>query len=503
MTFNNPYFFLFFLPLAILGFELFGRLGRRPAIGFLAVMSLIFYAQWRIQDVAVLVTSVLMNFAFSLLIERTACRPILQRLSLAASIIANLGILCYFKYLFPLLQFLDAHHAIHHQDFKTVVLPLGISFFTFTQIAYLIDLKQGAAQREGFVSYTLFVTFFPHLIAGPIIHQKEMMPQFREARRYQLKSDDVALGLTWFAMGMFKKVMVADRISAVADSFFAQPHHQGALPTWLGVITYSMQLYFDFSGYSDMAIGMARMFSIRFPLNFDSPYKSSNIMDYWQRWHMTLTRYIMEYLYSPIQFWVSKRRIAQGKKVSRRATATIGGFSSMVALPTIVTFFLAGAWHGAGFKFLAFGLLHAFYIMAAHAWRAFVPEKSLPRRIVSYPVGVVLTYLAVIFALVFFRASSVEDAGIVIGDMAGKHGWGTGWPASQIVLLTALFAVVWLMPNTQEILGEVQHTDQPNWSVLRNLRWQPTVAWLAVTSAAFALCMYYSTASTTFVYFKF
>lgn len=502
MTFSNPLFYLFFLPFALIGFELLGMFGRRPAIGFLAFASLIFYERWSRLYLVLLLGSILANYLFSVAIDRNAKRPYAQNFWLAGGIAANLATLCYYKYLFPLLEFFTKAGISHH-EWRSVILPLGISFFTFTQIAYLVDLKQGIAERQGLLSYSLFVSFFPHLIAGPIIHHKEMMPQFSQERRYQLNRSDMTVGLTWFAMGMFKKVMIADRISPTANQFFSQPHGLGAAPAWLGVLMYSMQLYFDFSGYSDMAVGLARMFSIRFPLNFNSPYKASSIIDFWQRWHMTLTRYIMAYLYSPVQFWVSRRRLEEGKKVSRKATATLDGFVSMVALPTLFTLFLAGVWHGAGVQFFVFGLLHGTYLVINHAWRIFVPAGSRLKKLVSVPVGVVLTYLSVLIGQVLFRSNSFRDAIGVFADMAGRHGLGPGWPVSQLLLIGALLAVVWMMPNTQEILGETQHDDEPNWSILPQMRWHPTFVWWAAASAAFLVSMFYSTANSTFLYFQF
>jgi len=502
MTFSNPLFYLIFLPLALLGFQLFGMLGRRGAVGFLAFMSLIFYAKWNPRFLALLIGSVVVNYLFSVAIDRNKQRAAAQQFWLVAGIAVNLAALCYFKYLFPLLKFLF-HHGVLHGDWGTVILPLGISFFTFTQIAYLVDLKQGVAERQGLLSYTLFVTFFPHLIAGPIIHHKEMMPQFSQERRYRLNLADLSLGLTWFTMGLFKKVMIADRISGVADAFFQQPYGASFSAAWLGALTYSMQLYFDFSGYSDMAVGLARMFSIHFPLNFDSPYKASSILDFWQRWHMTLTRYIMEYLYSPMQFWVSRRRMEQGKKISRKAMATPAGFISMVALPTLLTMFITGIWHGAGLQFLVFGLMHGGYLTLNHAWRIFVPVESRLRKILSGPVSVAVTYGAVVMSEVMFRANSFHDALASYKDMSGMHGLGAGWPMAESVIMVGLFAVVWLLPNTQEILGEARRDDQGNWSLFAVVRWNPTLAWWLVTSATFTLSMFYSMANTEFLYFQF
>jgi alginate O-acetyltransferase complex protein AlgI len=502
MSFSTPEFFMVFLPIALIGFQLLGRFGRRGAIGFLTLMSLAFYFHWNHLYFFVLILSIAMNYLFSLLIAALEARPKAQTASLAFGIAANLGLLCYFKYWFPVLNFFTSA-GLSHRNWGSIILPLGISFFTFTQIAYLIDLKQGIAEREGLLSYSLFVTFFPHLVAGPIIHHKEMMPQFRQERRYRLDPADLSLGLTWFTMGFAKKVLIADRIAPGAESYFSQPHGTGAAAAWLGVLTYSMQLYFDFSGYSDMAVGLARMFSIRFPLNFNSPYKAASIIDFWQRWHMTLTAYILDYVYAPLLLHINRRRLDLGKKVSRKATATPEGFRQMVVVPTMVTMLLVGIWHGAGLQFLAFGLLHGIYLVLNHAWRIFVPSDSRINRLLPRPVCVALTFLAVIVGQVFFRASSLHDAVMILAELSGHHGAGSGWVAPQAVVLAALFAIVWTLPNTQQILGEPQPNSSSVWSICSNLRWQPNLAWWCAAALTFTASMFYSMASTTFLYFQF
>ena len=502
MTFTNPLFFLMYLPSVLIGFEFAGCFGRRTAIAFLSLASLLFYAKWSVKYLFLLIASIFVNFLFSLAIEKLADRQRTQNVALAAGIGTNLAVLCYYKYLFPVLHFFTGMGILNHQ-FGSAILPLGISFFTFTQIAYLIDLKQGIAKREPLINYSLFVTFFPHLIAGPIVHHEEMMPQFSAERRYRLDSDDMAVGLTWFTMGFFKKVMIADLIAPQADAFFTRPHNVGASEAWIGLLTYSLQLYFDFSGYSDMAVGLARMFSIRFPLNFNSPYKAKNIIDFWQRWHITLTRYIMSYVYSPVLLWVNRRRLQAGKKVSRKATRTVEGFLSMVTLPTMFALFLAGVWHGAGFQFLVFGLMHGVFLVINHAWRTFLPEEGRARKLLVTPLGIALTYTCVLSAQVMFRASSFQDAVSIYGDLLGLHGAGAAWSLAEVGLFAGLYSVIWLMPNTQEIIGEAREDEQPNWSIFRSVRWQPTWPWWIATTAVFAASMFYSSANSTFLYFQF
>ena len=423
-----------------------------------------------------------------------------------------------------------------------MLLPLGISFFTFTQISYLIDLEQGQAERQDFLSYLLFVTFFPHLIAGPILHHKEMMPQFGRdgdggdrdgtalpVRRFALKATDVSLGLTWFLLGLAKKVLIAGHLSAQADQAFA---HAGSLSSFAaitGVVVYSMQLYFDFSGYSDMALGLARIFSIRFPLNFDSPYKATSVTEYWQRWHMTLTRYITLYLYNPLLLAVQRYRVRSGRKVSRKALATPAGFAALVAYPTLVTMLLTGLWHGAGMQFLLFGLIHGVYLTANQAWRHFRLRRQVGA-VASDPSGsrgwgrlamMIGVYVQVTFALIFFRSASLPAALALLKDIAGAHGLGSGGSLAEGWLAFALFPVVWFLPNTQQILGQesvaahaalgpptgpeaastMAHEQAP--SLFAWLRWRPTLGWsLAMAALLFAVLVELDPRAT-FLYFQF
>lgn len=503
MTFNNPLFIFVYLPITLLGFALLGRFGRRPAIGWLALASIAFYAKWKLSFVFLLLASIAVNFTFSHLIARAKPRPRLQHWFLIAGVAANLGLLCFFKYLFPSLAFLHAHGLLRH-DFGAVILPLGISFFTFTQLAYLIDLKQGQAEPQSLTSFALFVTFFPHLVAGPILHHKEIMPQFSEERRYGLRADDFALGLTWFILGLFKKVMIADFIAPYASALYSAPHAAGLFAAWQGAVFYMLQLYFDFSGYSDMALGLARMFSIRFPYNFNSPFKAPNIIDFWQRWHMTLSRYLTLYLYTPISLALTRRRVLRGGSIGKKALATIGGFLSLIAFPTLVTMFLAGVWHGAGMQFLVFGLIHGAYLCINHAWRIWIPADSRLNRLLPKPICVLITFVSVTVAFVFFRAASLADALTVTAALFGRHGLGAALAPAPLLLLAALLASIWLLPNTQEILGQSQsHRDESAWSLLPRLRWQPNLLWGSATAAAFLLSLVYTNAASVFLYFQF
>lgn len=357
------------------------------------------------------------------------------------------------------------------------------------------------------------------------------MPQFQQSKRYGLRADDVSVGLSWFAMGLFKKVMLADNLAPGADAAFESIHQLSTPAAWAGVLSYALQLYFDFSGYSDMALGLARMFSIDFPLNFSSPYKAASITDFWQRWHMTLTRYINAYLYNPTFLWVNRRRIARGKKVSRKAMATPAGFASMVALPTMFSLFLAGIWHGAGLQFIVFGLLHGTYLSINQAWRtlritrpnALPPSKWRAR--VNYTASVLLTFTAVCVAHVFFRSANVWQGFSIAASMFGVHvhpaaavvhkiAETTGVPSppyhpslGRWAILCAGYVIVWCFPNTQQILLKykpaitvTKHDTEPG---LINLFWRPSAGWALALGVIFLFTVIRMENPSSFLYFQF
>ena len=529
MLFNSLRFLFIFLPVTAAGFHLLGRLGRRPVVVWLALMSVVFYAAWSPVLVLFLLGSIALNYFFAISIFRAPENSAKRKKLLISGIALNLGALFYFKYLFKSLLLLHVIGWIHPTP-HPILLPLGISFFTFTQISYLVDLAQGQAERQDFLSYLLFVTFFPHLIAGPILHHKEMMPQFARGKRldpgspedpsrriFGLVPSDVSLGLTWFVLGLAKKVLIADKLAPIADTAFTQPVSLSATSAWIAIIVYSMQLYFDFSGYSDMAMGLARIFSIRFPLNFDSPFKASSITEYWQRWHITLTRYITLYIYNPLLLAVQRRRLARSAKISRKALATFGGFASMVAYPTMLTMLLTGIWHGAGLQFLIFGAIHGVYLTSTQAWRHFRQPshhaRSSPFAVFAMRIGV---YLQVCFALIFFRSSSLHTAFTFLHDLAGRNA--AGQPANfNGAWVFLLFPVVWFFPNTQQILGEETKRDgvatspgtptavnpTPVPSILSHLRWRPNLLWAAVMVVLFFAVLVNLDSTSTFLYFQF
>ena len=531
MLFNSFHFLFLFLPITMVGYHLLGRFGSRPVIAWLAVMSVVFYGFWNRFFVLFLLGSVLVNYLVALWITATPPESGRRTGILTLGIGANLVALFYFKYLYKTALLINALHLAKLQP-HPVLLPLGISFFTFTQISYLVDLAEGQAERQDLLSYLLFVTFFPHLIAGPILHHKEMMPQFaalsgggpnspERPRRFALHAEDVSIGFTWFLMGLAKKVLIADKLAPTSDAAFSHTATLSAANAWVGIIVYSMQLYFDFSGYSDMALGLARMFSIRFPLNFDSPYKATSVTEYWQRWHMTLTRYITLYLYNPLLLSVQRRRAENGKKISRKALATFGGFSAMVAYPTMVTMLLTGIWHGAGLQFVVFGLIHGVYLTASQAWRHFrhraahggTPARATGFIRLSMMIGV---YLQVIFALIFFRSDSLHNAFAFLGDMFAAHGTGHADELLAGAFAFCLFPVVWFFPNTQQLLrqetgphgiavspGTPNVNPSPAPTLFAWVRWTPSISWALVMAAVFFAVLANLDSTVRFLYFQF
>ncbi|WP_353073269.1 MBOAT family O-acyltransferase [Tunturiibacter gelidoferens] len=519
MLFSSAIFIFLFLPASLIGYQIVSRFSRSATLAWLTITSFFFYGYWNSSYLVLLTASIVMNYLFARMLGEGKPEASQSRW-LVIAILANLGLLGYYKYLFPFLNFFHDHGVTNHA-FANVVLPLGISFFTFTQIAYLIDLRQQIAKRQGLLPYSVFVTFFPHLIAGPIIHPRELMPQLDEERIRGLDAGDLALGVSWFVMGLAKKVLIADRIAPLSDVVFHNLGSAGIVTAWLGALAYSMQLYFDFSGYSDMALGLARMFSIEFPFNFNSPYKSQGIIEFWQRWHMTLSRYLNEYLYTPILRWTNGRRISAGKKVSRKASATLEGFTSMVAFPVIMTMFLAGIWHGAGMQFVMFGVLQGLYLTVNHAWRIFTPQGHRFHRKVPAPFMIALTFLAFLISLVFFRSANVHEAVYLLQTMCGIHGRGPAFDAfpymkyipptsrflshlsTAALSLLICFFIIWALPNTQEILGQLPKDEVLKPSILPNLRWRPTATWSLGLTLLLCCAILLLDASTSFLYFQF
>ncbi|HXX18182.1 MAG TPA: MBOAT family O-acyltransferase [Candidatus Acidoferrum sp.] len=543
MVFASYSFLFIFLPIALFGYYVATKVGATTAVAWLTICSLAFYAWWNPKFVILLVASVAFNFAIgrALLSPKREDDSQSRNRLLFVGVLGNLLPLIFFKYLGPMLSFAHSISLISPRFDLKVILPLGISFFTFTQIGYLVDCHEGEGRELGIVHYSAFVTFFPHLIAGPILHIREIGPQLLDPDACRLRMSNMSIGTSFFIIGLSKKVLLADPLADVVGIGFAHPASFPMFTSWLYALAYSLQLYFDFSGYSDMAIGLAYMFGIRFPINFDSPYKSTNIIEYWQRWHITLTRYLTLLLYNPIALRVSRWRMRRGLATSRRDNQTLGAFASMIVLPVFFTFIIVGIWHGAGFQFLALGLMHAVYITINHAWRMFGPKPSKQERgwlaaASATTFKVLLTYLAVLAGQVMFRSSSVGAALQMFGGMIGLHGL-DAFPVPGFVMsalrflgpvhgfltkthhfmavssedsvpgpasLALRFLIVWAFPNSQTIMAKFQPMlTKIGTSASRWLTWEPTLRWALVLGILLAFDLMSLQQTKVFLYFQF
>jgi len=402
VLFNSFGFLLVFFPICVLGFFGLARyFGHFSAACWLAIASIIFYGWWDYRYVPLLLASIAANYYCGFHIGR-AERNSAKKFWLVIAVISNLALLAYYKYAD---FFLLSMNGLVGSEFQplNIVLPIGISFFTFTQIAFLVDTYQGKVREYRFVHYVLFVTYFPHLIAGPVLHHKEMMPQFADMATYKAMAENFAVGLTIFFIGLAKKVLIADNLSPYANGLFDAPESPSCFIAWGGVLAYAFQLYFDFSGYSDMAIGLSRIFGIHLPLNFSSPYKAENISEFWRRWHMTLSRFLRDYLY-----------VALGGNRHGRIRRYINLMLTMV---------LGGLWHGAGWNFAIWGGLHGAYLVINHAWAAFAQKMRLPVGTRLWrATATLLTFLAVCLAWVFFRAADLPTALRIVDGLIGLQG---------------------------------------------------------------------------------
>jgi D-alanyl-lipoteichoic acid acyltransferase DltB (MBOAT superfamily) len=465
MLFNSHVFILLFLPITLCGFYALGHAGRSNwARLWLVAASLFFYGWWDVRYVPLLVGSVVINQAIGRGLGGGIKGEGARRGLLWLGVTANLATLGWFKYANFLVD--EANRSLGAGiTIPAIVLPLAISFFTFQQIAYLVDAWRTRKEERDPLDYAIFVTFFPQLIAGPIVHHREMIPQFARDETYRLSRMNVQVGLTIFAIGLFKKVVIADGIALQATPIF-RAVELGATPdafaAWTAALAYTLQLYFDFSGYSDMAIGLGRLFGVKLPLNFHSPYQATSIIEFWRRWHITLSRFLRDYLYIPL----GGNRRGRGRRYAN----------------LMVTMLLGGLWHGAGWTFVAWGGLHGLYLLIAHVFRAAMTRVGLSGRFgfLGRGLGCGTTFLAVVVAWVVFRAESLGSAWTILSGMMGRYGvlWPEDWmrPFTQLALLLAL---VWWAPNTQSIMGRFDpallapglELEAPYW-----LQWRPSRA---------------------------
>lgn len=390
MLFNSFPFLFGYLPIVLIGFfTLCHQHLVKAAKVWLLLSSLFFYGYWDLRFLPLLTGSIIFNYICGNRILHSVGR---SKYILAFGVIANLSLLFYFKYS----NFFITNIIGSSYSFANIVLPLGISFFTFTQIAFLIDASRQKAETCDIISYGLFVTVFPHLIAGPILHHKQMIRQFDNLRMYVLQWPNIAQGIFLFVLGFSKKVMIADTLSGYVKPIFDE--HLTVVPfiqAWFGALTYTLQLYFDFSGYSDMAVGLGLLFNLHLPINFNSPYKADSIIDFWRRWHMTLSLFLKDYLY------ISLGGSRNGK------------FNHLRNL--LLTMLLGGLWHGAGWTFVLWGAAHGFFLVVNHLWRDL--KISIP----VFPAKG-LTLLAVVIAWVVFRSPDISTAQNILEGMFGFNG---------------------------------------------------------------------------------
>lgn len=512
MLFNSHIFIFVFLPIVFLGFYGIARASRTLAALWLTLASLFFYGWWDVRYVGLLLGSIVFNYGAGYLIGHNFLHR--AKLLLIGAIVFDLVLLGYFKYTNFFIENLNVLTGTALLTTE-IVLPLGISFFTFTQIAFLVDTYQGKVKEYNFIHYTLFVTYFPHLIAGPVLHHKEMMPQFAKPSCYQFSYENLLIGLTVFFIGLFKKVVIADGIAPYVGPVFAA---QGLgvtltfLDAWGGALCYTLQLYFDFSGYSDMAIGLSRLFGVTLPLNFHSPYKAANIIEFWRRWHMSLSQFLRDYLYIPL---------GGNRKGNVRRYLNL-----------LITMLLGGLWHGAGWTYVLWGGLHGCFLMINHGWqelrRRFWPNPPLKfLRVIS----VLITFSAVVVAWVFFRAENIDAATAILKAMAGMNDnalpavWLTKWGrlgkwlalhgvdfSNSKALITGdavkwiliSLTIVWTAPNTQQMMANFKPAlNMPDDGAAKRLLWQPSYAWLVASILCAVSSILFISEVSEFIYFQF
>ena len=534
MLFNSYIFILGFLPVVLAVFWWLGRRGQAPALLWLTVASLAFYAWWRPLNVLLIAPSILINFGLARLLQQWGeARPAAARAVLIAGIAGNLCFLGYFKYL---VFFSGVAHDLFGTDpiISKVILPLGISFITFQKIAFLVDVSAGRVTRFTAREYALFVLFFPQLVAGPIVHYREMMPQFAAADcRYD--PENVAVGASLFFAGLAKKLLLADPVGVLAGPIYMRAQ-QGEpvtlIDAWIAALGFTLQIYFDFSGYSDMALGLARLFGIKLPVNFNSPLKATSIIDFWLRWHVSLTRFLTAYVYNPLTLAMTRRRMAAGKPVFNPRQATLPLFLTMLAFPTILTMAISGIWHGAGYTYLLWGVLHGVLLSVNHGWRLLRPRlwpDTARYNRVAPPVGWALTFLSVVFAMALFRAPTIDAAISIWYGMIGGHGitvpqalfarlgpaaaWLTSlgitpaWSSGSVFLeaaarLTILLAVALLLPNTLTLLSRYQPALGVR-PVPSRLIWMPTRGWAILMGSVAAAGLMSVGELSEFLYWQF
>jgi D-alanyl-lipoteichoic acid acyltransferase DltB (MBOAT superfamily) len=514
MLFSSWQFIFLFLPVTLAGFFLIPAQPAWPRKIWLLAASLFFYGYWKVEYIPLLLFSIGFNYTIAEIITRHRHLRA-AKLTIIVGVALNLLLLGYYKYTNFFVQCLGLVTR-HNSGRFDIILPLAISFFTFTQIGYIVDVYRNQTLHYRLLDYALFVVFFPHLIAGPIVRHWEIIPQFAE-RTLKGNLADMNVGVALFLIGLYKKILLADPLGTYVATVYGAVTRGltvASFDAWLGTLAFAMQIYFDFSGYSDMAIGLARMFGIKFPINFASPYQAGSINEFWKRWHITLTRFLREYLYFPL----GGNRCGPWRH----------------ALNIMVTMLLSGLWHGAGWTFVIWGGLHGFFLVVAHRWQRWVKTRGWRLDHLWYrALAVVLTFTVVLVAWVFFRAPTLRVAGSMLGSMAGQNGLTMSdamtnparFPGRllsqlgvhfvprvfqvesytwlmQLVVVTLVIAL--FMPNAQQLLTSyapaLEKPERPGWFRLR-LQWSTG---LFLGGAFFwVIRSFYVAAPSPFIYFNF
>ncbi|GGW62768.1 MBOAT family O-acyltransferase [Alishewanella tabrizica] len=509
MLFNSVEFLFLFLPITLVLFHFLRvRISSQSALYLLICSSLFFYAWWQPIYLLLLGSSILVNFCIANAIYRYR-----KSWLTILGVCLNLAAIGYYKYSVFFVNNLALLYGSNWQ-IEQILLPLAISFFTFQQIAYLIDVQRHQVIEPSFSNYVLFVCFFPQLIAGPIVHHSEMMPQFRQG--LQISSRHFAVGFSIFCIGLFKKTVLADGIAVYANPVFLQAEQGVALDfftAWGGALAYTFQLYFDFSGYSDMAIGLALLFGIALPLNFNSPYKALNIVDFWRRWHITLSRFLRDYLYISL---------------GGNRFGFIRRYSNL-----FITMLLGGLWHGAGWNFLIWGALHGSYLVINHGF-THIRQQYLPFINDGWfaPIAWTITFVAVVVGWVFFRAESLDGALLILSAMTGANG--ISLPAGLVAQLDflspllqwlnvkpylgggMLFVETWvwitillllsvLLPNVLQLFyTQLPEQTRKGVTVAHSaIQWRPSLTWAAIISLLLIIALSTLGRVSEFLYFNF
>lgn len=526
MLFNSYPFIFLFLPATLAVFFALGSRNQRWASAWLVLASLFFYGWWNPRYLGLLSGSIIFNYFVGVALIKHQNRggeKSQRKHLLMLGLLVDLGLLGYYKYAHFFVENLNNFTGLD-LNLGEIILPLGISFFTFTQIAFLVDAYRGEVEGYDFIHYALFITYFPHLIAGPILHHKEMIPQFTSASTYRWNSTNIAAGVTVFFIGLFKKTVLADGLAPHATTLFAIAANGQDLSffeAWTGVISYIIQLYFDFSGYCDMALGGSLMFGIKLPLNFHSPFKSVNIFEFWRRWHMTLSRFLRDYIYMPL---------SHGKQRPWRLMMNL-----------VITMVVGGMWHGAGWNFLLWGGLQGGYLLVNHYWRNL--RRALGQDIrrstaLGRFLGCTLTFLSFCFSAALFRTPDLDAAGVMIRGLLGMKGvalpleWAgslgplqavltslgfsfqnlnsrlhdTGFTSDTFKWLFFLGLIVWLMPNTQQLMAKYFPALEPyngdKQGPSRGL-WEPKITWSIAVAALATIGLANITKVSEFLYYQF